>query len=158
MPGHKKHIKDKVQRSKSFLFSTYYVPAVSIHRSNCVVTSLSLCSLVDESGDHNQPPSIPPAAAATVTVAAAPPALHRLLSQRDHSVLAADIAAAVLFTPPQLSLRQGFSRSAPTLSLLPPRRQRRRIRAANAAASKSSTVCVVARAKTTIEDSPLTLT
>ena len=25
---------------------------VSIHRSNYVVTSLSLCSLVDESGDH----------------------------------------------------------------------------------------------------------
>jgi hypothetical protein len=28
------------------------VPYVSIHRSNYVVTSLSLCSLVDESGDH----------------------------------------------------------------------------------------------------------
>ncbi len=87
-----------------------------------------------------QPPSVPPAAAATVAVAAAPPALHRPLSQRDHSFLATDIAAAAPFTPPQLSLRQRFSRSAPTPSLLPPRRQRRRIRAANAAASVSSTV------------------
>jgi hypothetical protein len=26
---------------------------VSVHSSNYVVTSLSLCSLVDESGDHN---------------------------------------------------------------------------------------------------------
>jgi hypothetical protein len=87
-----------------------------------------------------QPPSTPPAAAAAVAVAAAPLALHRPLSQRDHSVLAADVAAAALFTPPQLSLRQRFSRSAPTPSLLPPRRQRCRIRADNAAASKSSTV------------------
>jgi hypothetical protein len=87
-----------------------------------------------------QPPSVPPAAAAAVTVAAAHPALHQPLSQRDHSVLAADVAAAAPFTPPQLLLRRRFSRSAPTPSLLPPRRRCRRIRAANAAASVSSTV------------------
>ncbi len=87
-----------------------------------------------------QPPSAPPTAAAAVAVAAAPPALHRLLSQRDHSVLAADVAAAAPFTPPQLSLRRRFSRSTPTPSLLPPRRRRCRIRAANAAASVSSMV------------------
>jgi hypothetical protein len=88
----------------------------------------------------HQPPSVPPAAATAVAVAAAHPALHWPLSQRDHSVLAADVAAAAPFTPPQLSLRRHFSRSAPTPSLLPPRRQRCRIRAANAAASVSSTV------------------
>jgi hypothetical protein len=87
-----------------------------------------------------QPPSVPPAAAPTVAVAAAHPALHRPLSQRDHSVLAADVAAAAPFTLPQLSLRRCFSRSAPTPSLLPPCRRRRRIRAANAAASVSLTV------------------
>jgi hypothetical protein len=86
------------------------------------------------------PPSIPPAAAVVVPVAAAPPALHRPLSQRDHSVLAADVAAAAPFTPPQLSLRQRFSRSTPMPSLLPPCRRRRHIRAANAAASVSLTV------------------
>ncbi len=87
-----------------------------------------------------QPPSVPPAAAAAVAVAAAHPALHRPLSQRDHSVLAADVAAAAPFTPPQLSLRRRFSRSAPMLLLLPPCRQRRCIRAANATASVSSMV------------------
>ncbi len=87
-----------------------------------------------------QPPSLPPAAAAAVAIAAAPPALHRLLSQRDHSVLAADVPAAPPFTPPQLSLRRHFSRSAPTPSLLPPCRRCHRIRAANAAASVSSKV------------------
>ncbi len=87
-----------------------------------------------------QPPSVPPAAAAAVAIAAAHSALHRPLSQRDHSVLASDVAAAAPFNPPQLSLRQRFSRSAPTPSLLPPCRQRCRIRAANAAASVSSMV------------------
>jgi hypothetical protein len=84
-----------------------------------------------------QPPSVPPPAATAVTVAAAHPALHRPLSQRDHSVFAADVAAAAPFTPPQLSLLRRFSRSAPTPSLLPPRRRRCRIRAANTAASVS---------------------
>jgi hypothetical protein len=87
-----------------------------------------------------QPPSVPPAASAAVAIAAAPPALHRLLSQCNHSVLAADVAAAAPFTPPQLSLRRGFSRSTPTPLLLPPCRQRCRIRNANAPASVSSTV------------------
>ncbi len=87
-----------------------------------------------------QPPSVPPAAAAAVAIAAAPPALHRPLSQCDHGVLAADVAAAAPFTPPQLSLRRRFSRSAPTPSLLPPCRRRCRIHAANAAASVSLTV------------------
>ncbi len=87
-----------------------------------------------------QPPSVPPAAAAANAVAAAPPTLHPPLSQRNHSVLAADVTAATPFTSPQLSLHRRFSRSAPTPSLLPPRRRHCRIRAANTAASVSSMV------------------